>query len=264
MLRSPLRSGPAAPWGWAVAGLLLGLAAELILFMPARWLAQRVLQATGGQVVLHDARGTVWNGSAQMVLTGGTGSSDSAALPTRLHWRLRPSPGGLRAHLTSACCTPAPVSLQVRPGWGRMRTVVADSRSQWPASVLAGLGTPWNTLQLDGDLALTTRGLALEWVAGRLAIAGGAELTAQRVSSRLSTLRPMGSYRLVLAGGAVPTLQLSTLDGSLQLTGAGQWVGSRLRFTGEATAAAEREAALSNLLNIIGRRNGARSIITIG
>ena len=41
-------------------------------------------------------------------------------------------------------------------------------------------------------------------------------------------------------------------------------MGSRLRFTGEASAAPEREAALSNLLNIIGRRNGARSIITIG
>ena len=31
-----------------------------------------------------------------------------------------------------------------------------------------------------------------------------------------------------------------------------------------ASAAPDREAALSNLLNIIGRRNGARSIITVG
>ena len=35
-------------------------------------------------------------------------------------------------------------------------------------------------------------------------------------------------------------------------------------FTGEATAAPGREAALANLLNIIGRRNGARSVITVG
>ena len=74
----------------------------------------------------------------------------------------------------------------------------------------------------------------------------------------------MGSYRITLLGGATPTLQLDTLEGSLQLTGNGQWVGSRLRFTGEASAAPEREAALANLLNIIGRRSGARSIITIG
>ncbi len=95
-------------------------------------------------------------------------------------------------------------------------------------------------------------------------IAGRAELTAQRVSSRLSTLRPMGSYRLALQGGDVPTLTLSTLEGHLQLSGSGQWVGNRLRFAGEASAAPEREAALSNLLNIIGRRSGARSIITVG
>jgi general secretion pathway protein N len=67
-----------------------------------------------------------------------------------------------------------------------------------------------------------------------------------------------------LQGGPQSTLRLETLDGSLQLTGSGQWVGSRLRFRGEAAAAPEREAALANLLNIIGRRSGPRSIISIG
>ena len=43
-----------------------------------------------------------------------------------------------------------------------------------------------------------------------------------------------------------------------------KWVGGRLRFRGEASAAPEREAALVNLLNIIGRRSGARSLIAIG
>ena len=264
MRRTRLPAGPAAPWGWALAGLLLGLLLALVVFAPARWVAARVLQASGGQVVLHDARGTVWNGSAQLALTGGAGSNDVVALPSRVDWRLRPALGGLRANLSSSCCTPAPIALRLRPGWGRMHLAVGDGQSQWPAALLSGLGTPWNTLQLEGDLALDTRGLAMEWAAGRLAVAGGADLTAARVSSRLTTVRPMGSYRLSLTGGPVPGLQLSTLDGSLQLSGNGQWVGSRLRFSGEASAAPEREAALSNLLNIIGRRNGARSIITIG
>ena len=264
MRRTRLPAAPSAPWGWAAAGLITGLLAALVLFAPARWVAQRVQQATGGQVVLHDARGTVWNGSAQLALTGGTGSTDLAALPTRLVWRLRPALGGFNAQLTSPCCTSTPIALRLRPGWGRTQVMVGDAQSRWPAGLLAGLGTPWNTLQLEGELALDTRGLALNWAAGRLAVSGRAELTALRVSSSLTTLKPMGSYRLTLTGGAVPSLQLTTLDGSLQLTGNGQWVGSRLRFTGEASAAPEREAALSNLLNIIGRRNGARSIITIG
>jgi general secretion pathway protein N len=265
MLRRPsLLTAPSAPWPWAVAGAVLGLVSALILFAPARWVASRVGSATAGQVLLHDARGTVWNGSAQLVLTGGAGSTDTAALPTRLNWRLRPGAAGLNAQLNSACCTTEPLTVRLRPGWGRMQARVGDGQSRWPAALLQGLGTPWNTLQLDGDLVLDTKSLELDWAAGRLAVAGRAELTAQRVSSRLTTLKPMGSYRLTLAGGAVPGLQLTTLDGSLQLSGSGQWVGSRLRFNGEAAAAPDREAALSNLLNIIGRRNGARSIITIG
>lgn len=251
-------------WLWAFAGAQLGLVASVLLFAPAQWLAAGLERATGGRLLLNEARGTVWNGSAQLVLTGGAGSSDAAALPTRLDWRLRPAWGGLRAELASACCTPRPLALQARLRWGGGALAVADAPSQWPAALLAGLGTPWNTLQVEGDLQLSTQGLSVEWVEGRLAVAGRAELQALRLSSRLSTLRPMGSYRITLSGGATPTLQLSTLEGSLQLSGGGQWVGSRLRFSGEASAAPEREAALANLLNIIGRRSGARSIITIG
>jgi general secretion pathway protein N len=145
-----------------------------------------------------------------------------------------------------------------------MHIDVADGQTQWPAALLAGLGTPWNTLKFEGDLLLSTQGLSIEWIEGRLAVAGRAELRAQRISSRLSTLRPMGSYRVTVLGGPTPALQLETLEGALQLTGSGQWVGSRLRFSGTATAAPDREEALANLLNIIGRRNGARSIISIG
>jgi general secretion pathway protein N len=41
-------------------------------------------------------------------------------------------------------------------------------------------------------------------------------------------------------------------------------VGAKLRFEGLASAAPERLDALSNLLNIIGRRDGARAIIKVG
>ena len=79
-----------APWGWAAWGGALGLAGALLLFAPAHWLGGAVAQASRGQLLLNDARGTVWNGSAQLVLTGGQGSVDTAALPGRLEWRLRP------------------------------------------------------------------------------------------------------------------------------------------------------------------------------
>ena len=222
------------------------------------------MRGSAGRVVLDDPRGTVWDGSARVLLTGGAGSNDVAALPGRLDWRIRPAWAGLRAELQAGCCTLGPLTMLGRPRWGGGMLLLGDQRSQWPAAVLAGLGTPWNTLQVEGDLLLSTQGLSVEWVEGRLAVAGRAELTASRMSSRLSTLKPMGSYRITVNGGSSSTLQLDTIEGALQLSGSGLWVGSRLRFTGTATAAPDREAALSNLLNIIGRRSGARSIITIG
>lgn len=260
----PATFQPRPPWHWALAGAVPGLLCAVLLFAPARWLTAAAERATNGRLLLSEPRGTVWNGSANLLVAGGAGSTDAAALPSRLDWRLRPRWNGVHAQLATACCTTQPLAMRVRLRWGGARVTLADVQSQWPAALLAGLGTPWNTLQFDGNLLLATQGLSVEWVQGRLAIAGRAELRAQRLSSRLSTLRPMGSYRITIDGGTTPTLQLDTLEGSLQLSGSGQWVGSRLRFSGTASAAPDREAALANLLNIIGRRSGARSIITIG
>ena len=252
------------PWPWAAAGAALGIVYAFIAFAPARWLAAVVADASGGQVQLAEARGTVWDGSARLVLTGGHGSTEAAALPGRVAWRLQPLWNGAVAQLRAECCTPRPLDLRARwhaSGW---QLLVGDGVSEWPATLLAGLGTPWNTLQLDGEVRLATRGLSVEWVEGRPRVDGRAELEALRMASRLSTLRPMGSYRITLQGGTQATLRLATLEGSLQLSGTGQWVGRRLHFRGEASAVPGREAALANLLNIIGRRTGERSIISIG
>lgn len=255
---------PVAPWGWALAGLLAGALPAVLVFAPAQWLATAVAQASSGHLQLLEPRGTLWAGSAQWVLTGGSASQNRAALPSRVQWQLQPKIDGLRAEISAPCCTQAPLQLQIQAHWGGARITVADGSSQWPAHVLVGLGTPWNTLQPEGPLVLETKGLQADWTAGRLQLTGQAQLDALAMSSRLSTLRPMGSYRFTLHGGAAPTLTLTTLQGDLQLSGSGQWVGQRLRFSGEASAAPERESALSNLLNIIGRRSGARSIITLG
>lgn len=259
-----LRRGNGVPWSWAAAGLLCGLLLALVLFAPARWAAGALAGASGGRLVLNEPRGTFWNGSAQLVLTGGAGSSASAALPGRLQWQLRPRWNGAAVALLADCCMREPMRLRAALRPGGLALQVADGSSRWPATLATGLGTPWNTLQLDGELELSTQGLSVEWAAGRPALAGRAELVARSVSSRLSTLRPMGSYRITVQGGTPTSLRLETLEGSLQLTGEGQWVGSRLRFRGEASAAPDREAALSNLLNIIGRRSGPRSLISFG
>lgn len=262
---SPATGHASAPWRWALAGVLAGLALAVVLFAPARWLAALVRQASDEQILLLTPQGSLWQGSAQLVLSGGSGSRDALALPGRLAWRIRPAWDGASMQLSADCCMRQGVKLQAMPtGWGGARLTLSDSQSQWPASLLAGLGTPWNTIQAQGQLSAATQGVSLEWQQGRLKLAGRLQVEALQISSRLSTLQPMGSYRLILQGGPSTTLALETLEGGLQLSGQGQWVGQRLRFDGTASAAPESVEALSNLLNIIGRRNGARAIIKVG
>ena len=266
MLQPPARiAADSAPWRWAAFGLLAGLLLALVVFAPARWLGALVQQASGEQLLLLAPRGTFWQGSAQLALSGGAGSTGTIALPGQVLWRIRPASNGLSIQLSAECCTPQPLRLSALPaGWGGVRLVLADGQSHWPAGLLAGLGTPWNTVQAQGQLVASTQGFHAEWLEGRLRLAGRLQLDALEVSSRLSTLRPMGSYRLTLVGGAPSTLRLETLAGGLRLSGEGQWVGERLRFDGVASASPESVEALSNLLNIIGRRSGATAIIKVG
>ncbi len=257
---------------WSGAGLVVGALIGLVVFAPAAWLAAAVASATGQRLLLTDARGSIWNGSALPVLSGGAGSRDASALPGRLEWRMGLRGFGLELRARQACCLRGEVRALVKPGIGGLSLQLLPGESttvgQWPTAWLAGLGTPWNTLQLGGTLRLTSPGLMVEWVQGRVRFSGEASLDMANASSRVATLETLGSYRLVLRGdaarGDAPSVSLLTVEGALRLSGQGEWVGTGLRFRGEAQAAEGSETALNNLLNIIGRRQGARSVISIG
>lgn len=244
---------------------------------PAVWLADAATRLSGQHLVLEGARGTVWSGSAQMVLTGGPTSTDQRALPQRLSWSLSPRlsrENGLHLRLTlhhprvieepmvlnlGLLPQPGSVALNANPPGAAALVVL-------PASALSGLGAPWNTLEPQGRLELHLLRLNLGTaddvataprVQARLALIG--------LGSRISTLPILGHYELQVQGSEELAMRLSSDPSSaLQLSGQGRWKpGSRVEFRGEASAAEGREAALSNLLNIIGRREGARSIISM-
>ena len=300
MTRQPAGPGERQRWQhrqragrrWAAWGAALGGLAGVVVNAPAQWLADGLHQASAQRLLLAEARGSLWNGSAVLVLTGGAGSHGASALPGRLQWQLRPDWRGLRLTARQDCCINGGLALQWQPGWGgytlaldRAPAVQADAAARqagtpaalpgadgvighWPAAWLAGLGTPWNTLQLGGLMQLASPGLRLQSVQGRLRLDGALSMELLGVSSRLSPLPALGSYRLDLAGqaatGDAATLQLQTLDGALRLSGSGSWATTGLRFRGEAQAAEGQAPALANLLNIIGRRQGALSVISIG
>jgi general secretion pathway protein N len=253
-------------WIWLATGLLLAL----VVFAPASWLGWALDAASGGRVQLANTRGTVWSGQGELLLSGGEGSRNQTALPQGLRWTLRPSWHSgptLKARLTSPCCTEQPVTLRLRPGLDSAALQFGAFNSRWPAALLVGLGTPWNTLRLDGQLLVQSPGFSVAWHSGRPQVQGQLIIEGHDLATRVSTLRPLGSYRIDMQArpeGDQATLSLSTLDGGLQLQGNGQWVGGRLRFRGDARAAPGNEAALANLLSIIGRREGTRSVLNFG
>lgn len=263
---------------WAVGGAAIGALWALVACAPAGWVAGALARATGDRVLLADARGTVWRGSAVMVLTGGAGSRDASALPGRIEWTLALDGAALALRARHACCINGELALRLVPGLSRLRVELppradtAQAIGQWPAAWLAGLGTPWNTLQPTGALLLKSRGLAVEQVQGRWLFDGSAELDIDSLASRVSTLSELGSYRLTLTGDAgradAAQVRLTTRSGALQLSGSGSLLGAgsaaSLRFQGQASAAPGSQDVLANLLNIIGRRQGAVSVISIG
>lgn len=257
---------------WALWGAAVGALVTLAVFAPAAWLARAVAGATEGRVLLADARGTVWRGSAVLVLTGGPDSRDASALPGRFGWTVHWRGSAFDVALQHPCCLESGVALRWQPGFARqrvsLRPAAGGAIGQWPAAWLAGLGTPWNTLQLGGRMALSSPGLSAEWVQGRLRLDGTLQLDLVHVASRLATVEPLGSYRVTLqgdaGGGDALAVTLATVDGALRLSGQGQFAGGRLRFRGQAQAAPGSEVALGNLLGILGRREGALTTITIG
>ena len=270
---------PSTSQRWAWTGVVVGSVLALVTQAPAHWLSRAVMQLSEGRVLLQDPQGTVWHGSAQWVLNEGSGSPSApnritaistTTLPTRVTWQLGPHVDAhhwrvaLRATVASACCTPQPVHLDVSPLWQGVRVAVSNHTSSWPATWLVGLGAPWNTVQPEGQIQLQTSQLEWSQQAGKEQLQGQAELQMQQLATRLSTLRPLGSYRVRVQGGDTIALTLDTLEGSLQLSGSGQLQNGHVHFNGEASAAPDAEAALSNLLNILGQRQGAKSILKMG
>jgi general secretion pathway protein N len=151
----------------------------------------------------------------------------------------------------------------------------ATPLGQWPMGWLVGRGFPWNTMQPGGLLTLTTHRLSFTQRDREWRSTGSAQVDIRQASSRLTPLPALGSYRVLIQpdastektpgqGATRALVWISTLDGALLIDGRGIIGPGGMRLRAEAHAAPGSEAALENLLNLIGRRNGALSAISIG
>ncbi len=251
--------------GYGLVVVVAVLAVVLVL-APAQWLASAVRDTTRGRIDLAEASGTIWSGRATLVLGSGEPGAPRASLGEPMTWHL--SPWALLAgevDLTLAHPSALSQPLSVRATFTR-RYDIGPATVRLPASLLTGLGAPWNTIRPGGILVLSWDRLRIE--GNRLLGSPSAEW--QFASSALTPVSPFGHYRLETSGG-YPDMRLTlvTVSGPLEMSGSGTIAaGGRLRFQGIARAASNADPAvktqLGGLIGLLGRRDGDAAILNFG
>jgi general secretion pathway protein N len=240
---------------WLLVGVLSsGLV--LLARLPAAWIAPQFARATQGHVNLVDPAGSLWQGSATLMLAAGQDATGATLLPGRIEWQTAFWPllmGHVRMEMRQTEAMPDPIVVEATP---KSATVTAGSIAV-PASLLAGLGAPFNTLDFDGNVRLTWT----PWRTFGNDAFGRLTVSLMDMSSRVSLVKPLGSYEVVLeAQGASSTLALSTQKGPLILNGRGLFSRASTSFEGTASAAPDQRDNLAGLLNLLGRPAGPGTV----
>ena len=252
-----------AAWPW-LAVTVLSVIVTLAVMLPAAWIVPQFAKATGGHVNLVDPAGSLWKGSATLMLAtgGGAGARDGATLlPGRLEWRTAFWPlfrGRVRMQMRQTDSMPDAVFVDA----GLSASTVSPGTIAVPASLLSGLGAPFNTLNMDGSVRLT-------WTELRMLghnTYGQVIVTLDDMASSVSRVKPLGSYRVVFqAEGQAGTIDLTTSRGPLLLSGKGTVSPTSNAFNGVATSAPEARENLAGLLNLLGRHTGPDTVeLTFG
>jgi general secretion pathway protein N len=212
----------ALPW---LLVAVLSSGTVLLVLLPAAWITPQFTKASGGHVNLVDPAGSLWNGSATLMLAAGSDTSSATLLPGRIEWHTAFWPlftGRVQMTMLQSEAMPVPVTLDLQ---GEVRLAWSDWRS-------------------FGQEAF-----------GQLTV------TLNDASSRVSLVKPLGSYQVVIqAQGNSSTIDLSTLKGPLTLKGHGMVGGGVSSFNGTASAAPEARDNLAGLLNLLGRPSGPDTV----
>jgi general secretion pathway protein N len=248
---------------WLIAGII-SVAITLVAFCPASWLSHMMESKTGGRLALGDPDGTLWHGSA---FIGGAPNKRSAVtplLPGRFTWRI--SPAVLLGQVDVELSNPDALSqaITIKGDWTQWQ--VSPATIKLPAERLVGLGAPLNTMKPTGEMQLSWSPLLVVRDGQQVGLNGSMALDMRDMASRLSPVKPLGSYKLSFDWhGQQAQLTLKTVKGPMLLSGVGRLDNGRLQFSGKADAEAGQESRLANLLSLLGqrRREGGRDVIAL-
>ena len=295
-----------APAAWMSAGveILSNHKLTLIQAKGTLWQGSGVLLIKGGGGSFEPSRFKA-NGEADqrsLAITRAIPQSPDLYISSPFHWQMGWFWGSsqrgsattldylnsvslISLSIENICCLQSALVLHYRPSWSDISSLgfsfqIEDSNINLPAQWLTALGAPWNTVDPKGLMYLQTqnaRFTSYPFSEKGKVFRGVAELTIKDLSSQLSTLAPLGTYRVTISDQDLstptqsntlisPSLHLSfqTWEGRLELSGEGEWKNKHLYFNGLAKAQAGFEAALANLLGVLGPRHDNTATLQIG
>lgn len=210
--------------------------------LPAAWLAQGIVAASRGNLLLTESQGTVWSGAG--VLWSKDASARTGRPLSKLNWHFEPV--GLFA---------LELRWRLHSGDSSIGTVylsgnkfgVRNLQAQIPATVAAGLNSGaiakfgWR-----GDLAITVP----NWECRRQnqQCSGNATLLWQGAASDLLPIRELGDYLVTAkADGNNVDVQWNTLRGEIQTRGQAQFSGRTVQLNGTIAGNPEWLGKLPNI-----------------
>jgi len=244
---------------WLV--LLVVILWTMICQFPASWLGGALASQTGCRVMLQQATGNIWQGSAALAFSEPNategGCREPLSVTERFHWTSSCSLSSL------SCSTELQFVALDKPQlilWELRKTQIAANEVKLPANVLEGLGNPWSTLRPRGQLGARWTDLVLGGILGsagdKSSQSGVIRIIISNLSSPISPIKPLGAYEISAnIGDEGLNWNLTTTSGPLLLRGQGD-IKSGLHFDGEASASPEAQDSLIGLLALLGKREG--------
>ena len=230
----------------------------LIVEMPASWFAWGLNRYTQGTVRLDPIAGSLWNGNGRLVIYYPQTTPHDFG---RAEWRINPLwllTGRIQLSLQTSN---QDRQIKTTLGIARNSFTLKDTDIAVPATFIAQLYAPLSLINPRGKVRINTA----ELMFAPEKVEGTAVLEWLNAGSGLSSVQPLGDYRLEITGAEKnATLKLTTLRGDLEFTGQGQWQTKtgQVQFTGSALPR-ERTAELEPLLKLFGedRGNGKRQLM---
>ncbi len=223
----------------------------LIIELPASWFAWGLNRYTQGSVRIDPIAGSLWSGKGRLAIYYPSTTPHDLG---QTKWQINPL-WLLTGH--------ARVSLQTNHPDKRITTTLVLTRTslrlqdtdvEFPAAFVSQLHAPLSLIGPQGRVKISTSGLAV----APEKMEGTAVLEWLNAGSSLSSVQPLGDYRLDITGAdKIANLRLTTLRGDLELTGQGQWQlpTGQLQISGFALPRA-RAGELESLLTMIGKDEG--------